>query len=97
MKYYLLGDDAKVLFIEDDDQCCSVFYNKKEETWMNGRTRLLEARIGFDQSEPEGSPYRYGNSSCMPEIKEISKKEAEAFIEKTIDDNVIENLMKNHK
>ena len=97
MKYYLLGDETKILFIEDDKQLYSVFYNKVEETWMYGGTRLLDARIGFDPSEPEDSPYRYGNSSCMPEINEISKNEAEAFIKKPIDDKEIEKILKRNK
>ena len=31
---------------------------------------------GFDESEPEGSPYRYGNSSMMSDIVEISENNA---------------------
>ena len=31
---------------------------------------------GFDPSEPEGSPYRFGNGSVLREMKEISEEEA---------------------
>ena len=95
MKYYLLGDETKILFIEDDKQLYSVFYNKVEETWMYGGTRLLDARIGFDPSEPEDSTYRYGNSSCMKDIVEISKEETEAFIGASLDESILEGLLKN--
>lgn len=93
MKYLLLGDETKTLFVENSDATKSLFYDAKNKKWRNGGTRLWEARVGFDSSEPEDSPYRYGNSSSMLEIKEISKKEAEFFIRKRIDEKKINHLM----
>ena len=84
MKYLLLGDDYKVLFIEDDKQQYSIRYDKNDCRWVQGGTALWDNRVGFDESEPEDSIYRYGNSSCMKEIREITKEEAEAFISKDI-------------
>ena len=92
MKYLLLGDDTKTLFIENDDATKSIFYDAKNKKWRNGGTRLWDARVGFDPSEPEDSIYRYGNSSCMPEIVEISKEEAEEFIKLKIVESKIDKF-----
>lgn len=95
MKYLLLGDDYKILFIERDDQTLSFRYDKEKKEWVHGGTTLLDNRIGFDPSEPEDSTYRYGNSSCMKDIVEISKEEAEAFIGASLDESILEGLLKN--
>lgn len=95
MKFLLLGDDHKRLFVEDDKQVFSLRYDKKSGKWLNGGTTLWDNRVGFDDSEPEGSPYRYGNGSCMEEIVEITKEEAEKFINEKIDEEYIKQLL-NH-
>lgn len=95
MKFLLLGDDHKRLFVEDDKQVFSLRYDKKSGKWLNGGTTLWDNRVGFDDSEPEGSPYRYGNGSCMEEIVEITKEEAEKFISEKIDEEYIKQLL-NH-
>ena len=82
MKYFLLGDDYKTLYVETDDQVASLRYDKNQNKWVPGGTALFDNRVGFDPSEPEDSIYRYGNTDCMKEIKEISKEEAEAFCAK---------------
>ena len=87
MKYLLLGDDYKELFIEDDKRFKSFRYDTNKEQWVPGGTELSDNRVGFDASEPEGSPYRYGNPSCMEDIVEITKEEAESFIGKPINEN----------
>ena len=84
MKFFLLGDDYKRLFVEDDEQLFSLRYDMNLGEWVDGGTTLFDNLIGFDASEPEDSPYRYGNDSCMENIVEISKEEAEAFISKPI-------------
>ena len=84
MKFFLLGDDYKRLFVEDDEQLFSLRYDMNLGEWVDGGTTLFDNRIGFDNSEPEDSPYRYGNDSCMESIVEISKEEAETFISKPI-------------
>ena len=95
MKYLLLGDDTKTLFIENDAATKSIFYDVKNKKWRNGGTRLWDARVGFDPSEPEDSPYRYGNSSCMLDIIEISKDEAEEFIGEPINEKDTERFFEN--
>ena len=93
MKYFLLGDDYKTLYVETDNQTASLRFDKKKKEWVSGGTRLWDNRVGFDESEPEDSPYRYGNGSCMEEITEITKKEAEKFISMSIDEVIISILM----
>jgi len=92
MKYLLLGDDYKKLFIEDDKQFKSFRYDTNKEQWVPGGTELFDNRIGFDASEPEDSPYRYGSLSCMKDIVEITKKDAETFIGKSIDEKKLLQL-----
>ena len=92
MKYLLLGDDYKKLFIEDEKQLRSFKYDSKKEEWIPGGSELFNNRVGFDASEPEGSPYRYGSLSCMEDIVEITKEEAEAFIGKSIDEKKLLQL-----
>ncbi len=93
MKYLLLGDDYKTLFIEDDEQQYSIRYDLKTKQWYPGGNELFNNRVGFDSSEPIDSPYRYGNSSCMRSIVEITHEEAEAFISEEIDEVYINALL----
>ena len=97
MKYLLLGDDYKNLYVETDDQTASLRFDKKKKQWVSGGTALWDNRVGFDESEPEDSIYRYGNGSCMEEIKEITKVEAELFINERIDETTLEILLTNKK
>lgn len=97
MKYLLLGDEHKTLFIEDDEQLYSIRYDTLSGEWHLGDNELWKNRVGFDSSEPEDSPYRYGNSSCMELIEEITHDEAEAFISKKIDETGAKRLLKQIK
>ena len=94
MKYLLLGDDYKALFIEDDGQQYSIKYDPQTKGWYPGGNELFNNRVGFDSSEPIDSPYRYGNSSCMRPIVEITHEEAEAFISEEIDESDVVSLLK---
>ena len=93
MKYLLVGDEYKILYVEDDKQIHSMVYNSKDNIWIPGNNELWSYRLGFDDSEPEDSIYRYGNTDCMREIKEITQKEAEAFIGKKIDEKEIQRML----
>ena len=97
MKYLLLGDDYKTLFIEDDEQQYSIKYDPQTKQWRPGSNELFDNRVGFDSSEPIDSPYRYGNSSCMLPIVEITREEAEAFISQEIDEEGAKHLLKEIK
>ena len=96
MKYLLLGDDYKVLYVETDNQTASLRFDKEKKQWVPGGTALFDNRYGFDSSEPEDSIYRWGNGSCMEDIVEITREEAEKFIDTKIDEVVIAILMKNN-
>lgn len=93
MKYLLFGDDDKLLFVEDDDGF-SIFYSPKIGLWYPGGTMLNDARVGFDPSEPEDSPYRYGNTSCMEEIVEITHEQAEVFLKEKFTEEQMIKLLK---
>ena len=97
MKYLLLGDDYKTLFIEDDEQQYSIKYDLKTKQWYPGGIELFNNRIGFDSSELTDSPYRYGNSSCMRSIVEITHEEAEMFTSQEIDEESVEHLLREIK
>ncbi len=97
MKYLLLGDDYKTLFIEDDEQQHSIKYDPQTKQWCLGGNELFDNRVGFDSSEPIDSPYRYGNSSCMLPIVEITHEEAEAFISQEIDEEGAKRILKEIK
>ena len=94
MKYLLLGDEHKTLFVEDDEKQYSIKYDPQTKGWYPGGNELFNNRVGFDSSEPIDSPYRYGNSSCMRPIVEINHEEAEAFISEEIDEGDVVNLLK---
>ena len=93
MKYLLLGDETKTLFVEDDEQLFAVYYDSRSDQWFDGTYKLWKNRVGFDPSEPTDSPYRYGNLSCMEDIVDVSKEEAEAFIGSKIDENMLTELL----
>lgn len=94
MKYLLLGDEYKTLFVEDDEKQYSIKYDLQTKEWYPGGNELFNNRVGFDSSEPMDSPYRYGNSSCMRSIVEITHEEAEAFISEEIDEGDVVSLLK---
>lgn len=93
MKYLLVGDDYKTLYIQDDKGTTALRYNKKENKWEDGSYSLFVASTGYDDSEPEGSPYRWGSGSSLQEITYISKEEAEHFISKTINEQEMKKML----
>ena len=94
MKFLLLGDENKTLFVEDDKGNKSLRFDVKVKKWVDGGLTLYNNRIGFDPFEPIDSIYRYGNLSCMEDIVEVSKKEAEVFISCKIDMKEITRMLK---
>ncbi len=77
-------DGREELYIEYGDKTC-VHYLKHKKQWVNGKCDLMDARVGFDESEPVDSLYRYGNGACMYDIWPITKEEAESIVGSTID------------
>lgn len=43
--------------------------------------KIMDHLMGFDPSEPEGSPYRFGNTDVLMEMDEISEKDAKRIID----------------
>ena len=84
MKYYLVGDDFKRLFLEDENTGRAIFYHLGDNKWYEGTFILWKNRVGFDESEPIDSPYRFGNLSYMEDIVEITESEAEQFLGRKI-------------
>lgn len=85
MEYVIMDDyGIKELYIEYGPGTCA-HYIKHRNEWVDGGWDLMDARVGFDESEPEGSPYRFGNGSCMHDIVQITKEEAEAIVGSSID------------
>ena len=48
--------------------------------WLPDRRVISDRLIGYDSSEPYGSPYWCGNTSIMDEIEVISEEHARALI-----------------
>lgn len=55
-------------------------YDSINQEWKDATTEVWDTQFGYDESEPEGSPYRFGNGSCMKTIRYISKADAEMMI-----------------
>lgn len=81
------------LYVENDFTGISLCYHKSLKKWVDGGYDFWDSRVGFDESEPIGSPYRYGNGSCMDDITEITKEEAEKFIDQKIDESLLVDLL----
>ena len=47
---------------------------------VDEKHRIMDYLEGFDPSEPEDSPYRFGNTSVMMEIDEISEEKAKEIM-----------------
>jgi len=81
---------ADLLYIEYSDHTC-VLFNLKDKKWIDGGNDLSDARVGYDESEPEGSPYRFGNADCMYHLTEITKEEAEKIVGSAINPEQIKS------
>ena len=74
-KYYLIKD--RFLGKKEDD----IFYLFKDGKWIIDEDFvILGYLIGFDESEPEGSPYGIGNTGIMDSIEKITEQEAMEFL-----------------
>lgn len=92
MRYLLVGDDTKTLFVEDEKQTFAIYYVAKNNMWYDGTYILWKNRVGFDPSEPVDSMYRYGNLSCMEEIVEITHEQAKEFLSQKFTDEQMAKL-----
>ena len=77
--YYLIND--RLLGKREGDYA---YYLFRDGNWIKDENWLILGKLGgYDDSEPDDSPYGWGSTSVMDEIKEISKQEADRFIEET--------------
>lgn len=94
IRYLLVGDDEKRLFVSDKDKNRCALYDKNEDKWIYLGAKLWELSVGFDPYEPVGSPYRWGSTSYLPDMVDITKEEAETIINKKIDEEMIIKLLR---
>ncbi len=53
------------------------YYIFRNERWEpDSESMIMDHLVGYDPSEPPGSPYGFGNGSVMAEMDEISYEEA---------------------
>lgn len=84
--YYLIEDHTVAKRVKSDG------IHSKEYIFRNGKwiedkdSVVMDHLYGFDPSEPKGSPYRFGNGSILREMKEISKEEAVAIMNRQMSD-----------
>ena len=73
--YYLI-DNTHLGKHEDGN-----YYIYKGASWTpDTKHTITDHLIGYDPTEPEGSPYAIGNTSIMDTIKTISEAQAIQFI-----------------
>ncbi len=66
-------------------------YDFIKRVWVEDSEHIVsDALMGYDPSEPEGSPYGIGNTSIMAEVKSVSREDAMCFIGKQEVLNLIE-------
>ena len=58
------------------------YFLYKEGEWQpDTECAILDRLLGYDPSEPPGSPYGIGNTSIMGEIEEITYKRAKEYMD----------------
>ena len=73
--YYLIYD--RVIAKRDKDGECDRDYIFREGKWVHDSDHvIMDHLVGYDPSEPEDSPYRFGSTSILMEMEEISFEQA---------------------
>ena len=73
--YYLIFER---LMGKKEDGRYFLFYN---DDWVPDKESIIRDHLmGYDPSEPPGSPYGIGNGSIMDDIKEITHEQAMELI-----------------
>ncbi len=77
--YYLIRE--RILAKREHNEEIYEDYIFKNGEWVvDEKYRIMDYLEGFDPSEPEDSPYRFGNTSVMMEIDEISEEKAKEIM-----------------
>ena len=79
--YYLILE--KTVGKRESDENYYHDYLFKNGEWVPDTEWAIQDRlVGYDSTEPPGSPYGFGSMSIMDEIEEISEEEARRLIKK---------------
>ena len=83
--YYLIH--GSVVARRDREGDCSRDYLFREGKWVDDADHvIMDHLMGYDPTEPEGSPYRFGSTSVLMEMDEIPYEEAARLINQQIPD-----------
>ena len=89
--YYLI--DKKILGKREGERLHMRSYLFIEGKWEPDRKSvIMDHLMGYDSSEPEGSPYAFGSLDAMDGIEEISEKRAKALMHEQAVNTLIEQL-----
>ena len=95
VKYYLMQE--REILAKGYDFKYWIYDFDKREWILDTKNIISDALMGFDDSEPEDSPYRIGNTSVMAEIKEIPIQTAQEIISDITVRNLLEKWREKFK
>lgn len=85
--YYLIHD--RVIAKREKDGDYNRDYILREGKWVVDSDHVIMDHLaGYDPSEPEDSPYRFGSTSILMEMDEISLEQATLIINQQILDTL---------
>lgn len=77
--YYLIKDLNKVGKLEN-----FIPYIYDNGWIIDSKNILMDRIMGYDEYEPEDSPYKIGNTSMLDKVEVITEEEAKAILEKQL-------------
>lgn len=76
--YYLIR--GKTVAKREESEGFYRDYIYRDGGWIRDeRSVVMDHLIGYDPSEPEDSPYRFGSTDILMEMDEISEEEAFSY------------------
>lgn len=77
--YYLIRD--RIVAKREENEKHIKDYLFRDGKWVeDAGWVVMDHLVGYDPSEPEGSPYRFGSTDILMEMEEISEKDAMSLI-----------------
>ena len=81
--YYLIRD--RIVAKREEDEKRIEDYLFSDGKWVEDVNNvIMDHLMGHDPSEPEDSPYRFGSTSILMEMDEISEKDAMSLINQQV-------------
>ncbi|MDE5892687.1 MAG: hypothetical protein K2H45_07185 [Acetatifactor sp.] len=77
--YFEIIDLSMIAKIEEH---IPYIYDSQQGWIVDKEFILLDRIMGYDASEPKGSPYKFGNLDMLERVRKISREEAEKRISK---------------